>query len=115
MRVPFVLAPIAVLGSACTLRPFTPSTTLVTWSQSVPAGVDQLLPSADSAISRWQLPPDLVWSRFSKNTLLSSLDADADDKAVNDYLDATRGAVFGILPDDTTKMQVFEAGVHVDV
>ena len=75
MKVPLVLTPIAVLGTACTIRPFTPSTTLVTWAQHVPAGVEQMLPSSDAAIARWQLPPDMVWSRFAKYTLLSSLDS----------------------------------------
>ncbi|MEI8256371.1 MAG: hypothetical protein WCJ30_11925 [Deltaproteobacteria bacterium] len=74
MKPPAVLAPIAILGGACTLRPFTPSTTLVTWAEHVPAAVQQTAPTSDQAIAAWQLPPDLVWSRFAKNTLLSSLD-----------------------------------------
>ena len=109
MRVPLVLAPIAILGTACTIRPFTPSTTLVTWSQHVPSAVQQSLPSADQAIARWQLPPELIWSRFSKHTLLSSLDAQPITGSLPDitHLDVVHQA-------QCAAMRVAAAGLPAD-
>lgn len=65
---------VALLATGCGLRPWTPSVSVAFWSQDVPAGTDVSLPSSTDLARAWQLPTDLVWSRYTKGTLMSSVD-----------------------------------------
>jgi hypothetical protein len=67
--------PIALLSSACTLRPWTPSTSVAFWSEDPPAARYMTVPSQTEIITRWQLPPTNPWARYEKYTLLTALDS----------------------------------------
>jgi hypothetical protein len=74
MRRRLYLTPMALLSSACALRPFTPSVSVAYWAEETPATKAVNLPTAQEAIARWQLPPKSPWAPYQKLTLLSSLD-----------------------------------------
>lgn len=69
-----VAAPIALLTTSCAMRPWTPSVSVAYWSQDVPDSKLTAIPLASEAVTRWQLPSDDVWAKYSKMTLLASLD-----------------------------------------
>jgi hypothetical protein len=66
--------PIALLSTACVMRPFTPSVSVEYWSEDSPAWRQTAVPPMTEAMSRWMLPPQNPWSHYSKLTLLSALD-----------------------------------------
>jgi hypothetical protein len=65
---------VALLAAGCQLRPWTPSVSVAFWAEDVPAGHDVALPQSMELARTWQLPTDLAWSRWSKGTLMSSVD-----------------------------------------
>ena len=75
MRRAAVIAPLALLTSACTMRPWTPSTSVAFWSEEPPAARYVTVPSQPELIARWQLPPMNPWARYEKYTLLTALDS----------------------------------------
>ncbi len=64
----------ALLAAGCGLRPWTPSVSVAFWSEDVPVGTDVTLPSSSELARAWQLPSDVAWSKYSKGTLMSSVD-----------------------------------------
>lgn len=84
MRRVSVLAPVALLTSACTFRPWTPSASLSAWSEAVPTTTPTTLPAQAEVMARWQLPPGNPWAPFAKYTLLSSLDASPQEVELPD-------------------------------
>jgi hypothetical protein len=74
MRRAVLLSPLAVLTSACSLRPWTPAVSVAYWSPS-PEVQSVELPAQQDALRRWQLPPSDPWAGYAKYTLLTSLDA----------------------------------------
>jgi hypothetical protein len=72
MRRAVLLSPLAVLSSACSLRPWTPAVSVAYWSPS-PDVHSVELPSKEQAIERWQLPPGDPWAPYAKYTLLTAL------------------------------------------
>jgi hypothetical protein len=66
---------VALLTTACGLRPWTPSVSVAFWAEDVPASRDTALPSSKELAERWELAPDHPWARWSKHTLVSSADA----------------------------------------
>jgi hypothetical protein len=105
-----VLAPIAILSTSCAMRPWTPSVSVAYWSQDVPDSTPTPLPMPADAMARWQLPEGNPWARFSKLTLLASLDgtttvADLPDVRRLDVVHSAESAAStvaaGGLPEDT--------------
>jgi hypothetical protein len=87
-------APLALLTGACAHRPWTPSVSVAYWSEDVDHTEHKALPSSADLAARWRLPASLVWSRYQKITLVSSLDstpADEELPAIED-LDVVRRA-----------------------
>jgi hypothetical protein len=74
MRRTLLLPPVAVLASACSVRPWTPAVSVAYWSQT-PDVRDVDLPAQQDALRRWQLPPSDPWAGYAKYTLLTALDA----------------------------------------
>ncbi len=72
MRRGFLFSPLALLASACTLRPSMPSTSAADWSVGPPVHEVQL-PAHEDALRRWLLPPIKPWAGYAKYTLLTSL------------------------------------------
>jgi hypothetical protein len=70
--------PLALLGAACGLRPWTPSVSVAFWAEDVPAGRQVSLPRSDELSRAWTLPQDNPWSRYGKMTLTSAVDAMGD-------------------------------------
>jgi hypothetical protein len=68
------LLPVALLGVGCGLRPWTPSVSVAFWSEDVPGGREQSLPTSAELAQRWQVAPQSPWARFHKGTLISSVD-----------------------------------------
>jgi hypothetical protein len=68
------LVPVALLGAGCSLRPWTPSVSVAYWSEDVPAARDYDVPTSIELARAWQLPAELPWSRYMKQTLVSSVD-----------------------------------------
>jgi hypothetical protein len=67
-----VLAPLALLSTACAVR--TPATALdFDRGDAIPETRAMELPSDAEAIAAWQLPTALPWSRYEKLTLLTYL------------------------------------------
>ena len=66
------LAPLAVLGTACASRPWTPAVSVDHWAQDPPNGEMTALPTARTLIEEWQLPRESPWSPYVKLTLLSA-------------------------------------------
>ncbi len=75
MRRAFLIAPLALFTSACTLRPWTPSTSVAYWSEETPGARYVTVPAQADIIARWQLPPTNPWARYEKYTLLTALDS----------------------------------------
>jgi hypothetical protein len=82
----YLVAPIAILSTACAARPFTPSVSVAYWSEEVPGSVQAPTTRPSEAIGRWQLPTSDPWSRYTKLTLLGSLDADASHLELPDVM-----------------------------
>lgn len=69
------LVPLALLGAAgCSLRPWTPSVSVAYWSEDVPASRDYDVPSSSELARAWTLPADQPWGRYTKPTLISSVE-----------------------------------------
>ena len=68
-------APLALVTTACTMRPWTPSTSVAYWAESTPDVREMTVPAQTDAIARWQLPPTNPWARYEKYTLLTALDS----------------------------------------
>jgi len=66
---------VALLASGCSLRPWTPSVSVAFWAEDVPEGRDVSLPQSIELARAWQVPTDVAWSRWSKGTLMSSVDS----------------------------------------
>jgi len=75
-------APLALLTGACAFRPWTPSVSVAYWSEDVSYDDEQTLATAESIRAQWRLPSSLVWSRWSKTTLISSLDSTPPDEQI---------------------------------
>jgi hypothetical protein len=71
-----ILSPVAVLTSACALRPWTPSVSVAYWSDS-PDVREITLPARADVLRAWQLPPNDPWGRYAKYTLITSLEESA--------------------------------------
>ncbi len=67
-----LFSPLAVLASACALRPSAPSMSAADWSEAAPV-LDVQLPAREDALRRWLLPPANAWAGFAKYTLLTAL------------------------------------------
>jgi hypothetical protein len=65
---------VALLAAGCGLRPWTPSVSVAFWAQDVPAGTEVSLPQSTELARAWQVPGDLAWSKWSKGTLMASVD-----------------------------------------
>lgn len=68
------LLPLALLSAGCGLRPWTPSVSVAFWAEDVPAGRNVALPRSSEIAAAWQIPAEIPWSKFSKGTLMSSVD-----------------------------------------
>ncbi len=82
----YLVAPIAILSTACATRPFTPSVSVAYWSEDLTATVQAPATKPSEAIARWQLPTDDPWARYTKLTLLGSLDADTSHLELPDVM-----------------------------
>jgi hypothetical protein len=65
---------VALLAASCSLRPWTPSVSVAFWAEDVPTGREVSLPRSAELARAWQVPSDVAWSRWSKGTLMASLD-----------------------------------------
>jgi len=75
MRRSIFVAPIALLTTACTMRPWTPSAS-VTYSGEAWAPARYVtVPAQPDIVARWQLPPTNPWARYEKYTLMTALDS----------------------------------------
>ncbi len=74
MKARIGLVPIALLGAGCSLRPWTPSVSVAYWSEDVPAAREYAVPSSIELSRAWELPASLAWARYTKHTLVSSVD-----------------------------------------
>ena len=75
MRRNLLISPLAVLASACALRPSTPSMSAASaadWSDAPPLHAVQL-PAREDALRRWLVPPTNAWAGYAKYTLLTAL------------------------------------------
>jgi hypothetical protein len=104
-----LLSPLAVLTSACALRPWTPSVSVAYWSDSADLR-ETSLPARADVLRAWQLPPNDAWGRYAKYTLITSLDesptqAELPDVTALDAVARARAAGERIaaagLPEDT--------------
>lgn len=68
------LLPLALLSTGCGLRPWTPSVSVAFWAEDVPPGREQAVPRSAELARAWLLPAESPWNRWSKGTLVSSLD-----------------------------------------
>lgn len=75
MRRALCLAPALLL--ACTFRPFTPAVSVAYWADDVPPVRAFVLPTFEVLRAKWQLPPEIVWSRYGKLTLMTSIEGAA--------------------------------------
>ncbi len=71
------LAPlsVAVLATACSLRPWTPSVSVAYWAEDTPESRLVQLPTAAEALRKWELPAGDPYRAYAKATLFASLDA----------------------------------------
>ena len=85
---------VALLAAGCGLRPWTPSVSVAFWAEDVPAGREMSLPQSAELARAWQVPADVAWSRWSKGTLMSSLDPMGGSATLPDVrtLDVVRDA-----------------------
>lgn len=65
---------VALLAAGCGLRPWTPSVSVAFWAEDVPTAREMMLPRSAQLARAWQVPTAVAWSRWSKGTLMSSLD-----------------------------------------
>jgi hypothetical protein len=109
MRRAILLSPLAIFGSACALRPWTPSVSVAYWSDS-PDVREVQLPARGDVLRLWQLPPNDAWARYAKYTLITALDdsptnAELPDVTSLDTVARARSAAERIaaagLPSDT--------------
>jgi len=77
-------APLALLSSACSLRPWTPSVSVAFAEQDVPGEVMTIVPSHQLVAGRWQLPQDSPWAAYQKFTILSALDSQEQEVVLPD-------------------------------
>jgi hypothetical protein len=70
----FLGVSVALLAAGCGLRPWTPSVSVAFWAEDVPEGRDVSLPQSSELARTWQVPSDITWSRWSKSTLMSSVE-----------------------------------------
>lgn len=75
-------APIALFTGGCAFRPWTPSVSVAYWGEDVVYTDGQKLPAASSILAEWRLPSSIVWSRWSKTTLIASLDSTSPDEEI---------------------------------
>ena len=75
MRRYVLTAPLALLSSACAMRPWTPSVPVAYWAEPPPPTEDVISTAQPDAIALWQLPPENPWARYEKLTLLTSVDS----------------------------------------
>ncbi len=102
--------PVAMLGTACGLRPWTPSANVAYVADEVPAVRTMQVPTSRELAAAWQLPAGDPWARYGKSTLVSALDdlaptadlpdARSLDEVADADLAAARIAAAG-LPSDT--------------
>lgn len=69
-----VLFPIALLGTGCAMRPWTPSVSVAFWAEDVPHSKEYTLPTSYELAQRWQVAPASPWARYHKSTLISAVD-----------------------------------------
>ena len=67
-----LISPLALLASACALRPSAPSMSAADWLGAPPVH-DVELPASGDALRRWLLPPANAWAGYAKYTLLTAL------------------------------------------
>ena len=75
---------LAVVSSACALRPWTPSVTVAYAAEDVPSDVMTVVPSHQQVAGRWQLPEESPWAPYQKMTLLSALDSQEQEVPLPD-------------------------------
>lgn len=74
MRARLGILPIALLGTGCGLRPWTPSVSVAFWAEDVPDAREYSVPTSAQLGAAWQLSPESAWARYHKATLISSVD-----------------------------------------
>lgn len=110
MRARLGLLPFTLLGAAgCSLRPWTPSVSVAYWSEDVPAARDYAVPSAAELSRAWHVPASITWSRYTKQTLISSVDPMKGKATLPDVrkLDVVRDA-------EAAAAQLARAGLPAD-
>ncbi|MEI7892521.1 MAG: hypothetical protein WCI05_05490 [Myxococcales bacterium] len=104
----FLVTPLALLSSACALRPWTPSTSVAFWSEETPRGRLAMQPSEADVVGRWQLGPQSPWARYQKLTLFAALRAEPQPVVDVRELEVVRRA-------EASAQAVAAAGVPQDV
>jgi hypothetical protein len=84
MRDRWYTGPLAILSSACALRPWTPSVSVAYGEQDVPGDVMTIVPTHQTVAGRWQLPGDSPWAPYQKFTILSALDSQEQEVELPD-------------------------------
>ncbi|MEZ4260958.1 MAG: hypothetical protein R3B36_17915 [Polyangiaceae bacterium] len=69
------LAQLALLSTACSLRPWTPSVSVAYFTEDVPATRAVRLPRGSDLASAWMLPASDPWAAWSKPTIFGAVDA----------------------------------------
>jgi len=85
MKRALALLPTALLATACAFRPWTPSVSVAYWAEDVPQKRMFALPSLQALTAQWQLPPPSPWARYSKLTLLASIDGAMGVRELPDF------------------------------
>lgn len=84
MRYHWARGPLAILSSACVMRPWTPSVSVAYGEDDVPGDVMTEVPSRQLISSRWQLAADSPWAPYQKFTILSALDSQEQEVELPD-------------------------------
>jgi hypothetical protein len=105
----YVAAPMALLSSACAMRPWTPSVSVAYYAQEIEHTQVATVPSQSDALLRWQVPPGNPWAPYAKQTLLAALGTSGQvemlpkvselDIVAKAELAAGRVAALGLPPD----------------
>lgn len=103
------LLSLVTLATACSLRPFTPSVSVAFTTQDVPMTKSVAVPSSREVAARWELAPNDPWSRYSKSTLISSLDAMGGRPEGMSSEDVRRLELRADLPDVTALDVIYDA------
>lgn len=69
------LAQLALLSSACSLRPWTPSVSVAYFDEDVPSSRSVTLPRGSDLARAWMLPASDPWVAWSKPTIFGAVDA----------------------------------------